>query len=241
MSSETLFNGSLAGDRADSGAAPGVVVGRRSRAVVVAVAPVILLAAFVAHPYIGLGLPDEAAIADAAASSTLRWGISHLVTGVAAALLVLAFLAIRSYLHDAGEQLWSARGVSLVAFGGTLYAMLPGLEFAALAAAETGGDVRAAQAAVEPWFVPVILASGVTSAVGIMCFAIGVSQIRPSVLQIPRFVVVALGIMAFSRIIPLTAVQFYLHALAALVALWSLAYVMWRHPRVMPKADPASG
>ena len=55
------------------------------RAAVVALAPVILLAAFVAHPYIGFGPPDEVAIAEAAVSSTFRWGISHLLTGVAAA------------------------------------------------------------------------------------------------------------------------------------------------------------
>ena len=239
MSSETLIGGALAGIEPR----PGVpaVIGRRSRVAVVALAPVILLAAFVAHPYTGFGPPDEVAIAEAAASSTSRWGISHLLTGVAAALLILAFLAIRSYLREAGDQLWSARGIPFVAFGGTLYAMLPGIEFAVLAAAETGGDVQAAQAAVEPWFVPVIVVSGVTSATGIMCFAIGVWRMGPSVLKIPRFVIVALGVMALSRVVPLTAVQFYVHAVAALTAFWPLAYVMWRYSRTMRSVGPASG
>lgn len=239
MSSESLISGALTRIEPSRGAA--AVIGTRSRAAVVALAPVILLAAFVAHPYIGFGPPDEVAIAEATVSSTFRWGISHLLTGVAAALLVLAFLSIRSYLREAGDQLWSARGIPFVAFGGTLYAMLPGMEFAALAAAETGGDVQAAQAAIEPWFVPVIVVSGVTSAVGIMCFAIGVWRMGPSALKIPWFVAVALGVMALSRVVPLTAVQFYVHAVAALIALWPLAYVMWRYPRVMRSVDPAGG
>ena len=115
-----------------------------------------------------------------------------------------------------------------------MYAILPGMEFAVLAAAETGGDVRAAQAAVEPWFVPVIMASGVMSAIGFLGFAIAVSSIRTASLRIPRFVIVALAMLALTRVVPLTAVQFYVQGAASLIALWPLAYVMWRHPEVTP-------
>jgi hypothetical protein len=45
--------------------------------------------------------------------------------------------------------------------------------------------------------------------------------------------VVALVAMGVSRMVPLTAVQFFVHAAAALIALWPLAYVMWRQPAVM--------
>jgi hypothetical protein len=227
---EALISGIHAADRAP-GRDASETAGGRGRAAVVAVAPLVLLAAFVAHPYIGLGPPDDAAVATAAASSTVRWGISHLMAGVASALLLLAFLAIRGYLREAGDQRWSARAIPFVVVGGTLYAILPGMEFAALAAVETGGDVRAAQAAVEPWFVPVLLASGVASAVGILGFAKGLSS--TGALGIPKFVVIALGVMAVARIVPLIAVQFYVHAAAALIALWPLAYLMWRHPEPM--------
>ena len=232
MTRETLIGGIATADR-NGGRDVSATVEGRSRAVIVALAPVVLGAAFVAHPYIGLGPPDEAAVARAAVSSTFRWGISHLMVGVASALLLLAFLAIRSYLREAGDDRWSARALPFVIFGGTLYAILPGMEFAALAAAETGSDVRAAQAAVEPWFVPRILTSGVASAVGIVGFAKGVSRVGTLALGVPKFVVVAFGAMAIARIVPLTAVQFYVQPAATLLALGPLAFAMWRHPKVI--------
>jgi hypothetical protein len=227
MSGETFISGIATADRS-GGRDVSTAVGGRSRAAIVAVAPLVLLAAFVAHPYIGLGPPDEAAVARAAASSTFRWGISHLAVGVASALLLLAFVAIRGYLREAGEERWSARALPFVIVGGTLYAILPGMEFAALAAAETGGDVRAAQAAVEPWFIPVIVTSGVASAIGIVGFARGLLSIGPGALGIPKFVVVAFGAMAVTRILPLTVVQFYLQSAATMIALGPLAYAMWQ-------------
>jgi hypothetical protein len=227
MSGETFISGIATADR-NGGRDVSTAVGGRSRAAIVAVAPLVLLAAFVAHPYIGLGLPDEASVARAAASNTFRWGISHLTVGVASALLLLAFIAIRGYLREAGEERWSARALPFVVVGGTLYAILPGMEFAALAAAETGGDVRAAQAAVEPWFIPVIVTSGVASAIGIVGFARGILSVGPGALGIPKFVVVAFGAVAVTRIVPLTVVQFYLQSAATMIALAPLAYAMWQ-------------
>lgn len=230
MSDETLVS-SIATAGRSGRRDVSATVGGRSRAAIVAVAPLVLLAAFVAHPYIGLGPPDEAAVARAAASDTFRWGVSHLMAGVAAAFLLLAFLAIRSYLREAGDERWSARALPFVIVGGTLYAILPGMEFAALATAETGGDVRAAQAAVEPWFVLVIVISGVASAIGIVGFARAVSSIGPGALGVPRFVVIAFGAMAVARVVPLIGVQFYVQSAATLIALGPLAYAMWRHPK----------
>lgn len=40
----------------------------------------------------------------------------------------------------------------------------------------------------------------------------------------------ALLIMALSRVVPLSAVQFYVHGVAALVAMLPVAYNMWKHP-----------
>jgi hypothetical protein len=42
--------------------------------------------------------------------------------------------------------------------------------------------------------------------------------------------------MAVSRLVPLTPIQFYVQGLAALVALWPLAYQMRRQPR--PASQP---
>jgi hypothetical protein len=64
--------------------------------------------------------------------------------------MVLAFLAIRSYLRNVGEERWSVLGLPFIVVGGTLFAVLPGMEFAPLAAAEAGTDAEAAQAALAP-------------------------------------------------------------------------------------------
>jgi hypothetical protein len=53
----------------------------RFRAAIVAIAPALLLFAFVYHPYIA-NLTDKAAVAAALTSDTARWGLSHLAVGV---------------------------------------------------------------------------------------------------------------------------------------------------------------
>src|ERR671916_1151073 len=117
----------------------------RFRAAIVAIAPAVLLAGFVYHPYISPPT-DPAAIATAATSDTTRWGLAHLTIAVGYGLLVLAFLAIRSYLREAGEERWSILALPFIVMGGTLFAVLPGMEFVPLAATEVGADAEAAQA-----------------------------------------------------------------------------------------------
>ena len=110
---------------------------RRARfgASIVALAPAVMLVGLFAHPYIAT-LPDEAAVAASVTADTTRWGLVHLTVGVASGLLVLAFLAIRSYLRGTGEDRWSILALPFIVVGSTLFAVLPGMEFAPLAAAE---------------------------------------------------------------------------------------------------------
>jgi hypothetical protein len=210
----------------------------RSRAAIVAIAPAVLLAGFIAHPYIGLGPPDDAAIAAAVVSDTTRWGLAHLTVSVGSGLAVLAFLAIRSYLLEAGEERWSAQAVPFIVMGSTLFAVLPGMEFAPLAAAVTGGDVRAAQAALRPWFAPVLVAGAFTFALGILGFARGIAYSGVLGRRLTWLVVGALAVLAAARFVPLGAVQFYVQGAAGVVALWPLAYEMWRHPEARPAGQP---
>jgi hypothetical protein len=202
----------------------------RLRSAVVAAAPLVLLAGFVSHPFIGLGPPDAAAVGAAAAAETTRWGVSHLIVALGSGILLLAFLAVRTSLRESGEDRWSARAVPPIVIASVLYAVLPGMEFAALAAAETGADVRAAQAALEPWFMPVIMASGITFLLGTLGFARGLASIAPVNPTSTGVVVVALVAAGLSRVVPLTGVQFYVQSAALIVALLPLAYDMWRHP-----------
>ena len=100
----------------------------------VAIAPAVLLTGFVSHPYIGLGFPDPAVVAAAVASDPTRWGLAHLAVGLGSGLAVLAFLAIRGYLHEAGGERRGGPALPFIVIGSTLYTMLPGMEFAPLAA-----------------------------------------------------------------------------------------------------------
>jgi len=216
---------------------------RRSRyeAIIVAIAPAALFVALVPHPYLPGRLPNDAAVAAAVAADTTRWGLVHLAAGVASGLVILAFLAIRSYLRDAGDHRLSALGVPFVVIGSTLFAMLPGMEFAPLAAAETGtdlADIAAAQAALQVWFVPVLMIGALTFAIGVFAFIRGITATGILSTPLTAVVVGALAVMALSRFVPLAAAQFYLQSAAGILALWPLAYHMWRYPTPRPAAQP---
>jgi hypothetical protein len=208
------------------------------RAAIVAIAPAVMLAGLFAHPYIAT-LPDEAAVAEAVAADTTYWGLVHLTAAVASGLLVLAFLAIRSYLRDAGEERWSVLALPFIVVGGTLFAVLPGMEFVPLAAAEAGADAEAAQAALAPWFIPIQMTGAITFAVGVFAFAKGIANSRVLSRRLTWLVVGALVVMAVSRLVPVGAVQFYVQGAAGVVALWPLAYEMWKHPEAArPAGQP---
>jgi len=201
----------------------------QTRAAIVVIAPAVLFAGFAYHPYVA-NATDEAALAEAAASDTTRWGLSHLAIGIGYALLALAFIAIRSFLREAGEERWSVVALPLIVAGCAFFPILTGMEFALLAAAETGGDAEAAQTELMPWFVPVLVTGAVSFTLGALGFAMGI--VRAGVLgtQWTWLVAGALVVMAAARFVPLGAAQ-YVIGVAALVALLPLAYRMWERPK----------
>jgi hypothetical protein len=199
----------------------------RFGAAIVAIAPAVLLFAFVYHPYIA-NLTDKAAVAAALASDTTRWGFSHLAVGLGSGLVVLAFLAIRSYLREAGEERWSVLALPFIVMGSMLFAFPPAMEIAMLAAAEEGADLQAVLTALDSRFFPILLTAAVTFAIGVFAFAKG-----------------ALVVMAVARLVPVGAVQFYVQGAAGIVALWPLAYEMWKRPEAarpagQPRPMPAA-
>jgi hypothetical protein len=208
----------------------------RLRTAIVAVAPAVLLIGFAYHPYISPPT-DEAAVAAAAAADTVRWPLAHVTIAVGYGLVVLAFLAIRSYLREVGEERWSVLALAPIVLGSTLFVTLTGMEIALTAVAETGGDAQAVQAALFPWFVPILLAGGVGFALGALGFAMGIARsavLRPG---LTRVVTGALGVMALVRFVPLSVAPYVL-AVAGVVALWPLAYEMWRHSAARPSGHP---
>ena len=200
-----------------------------ARAAIVFVAPVVLAAGLVYHPFIAV-LTDSDAVAAAAAADTTRWAVSHLTAGAGAGLVMIAFLAIRGYLRDAGEERWSRIGLPFVIFGMTLYAMLQAMEFVPLAAAETGGDAAGALAAIMPWVLPTNLVGALAFAVGVVSFAVAVARSRVLPRPSTTVVVAALLALVLARFVPLGAVQFYVVSALGIIALWPIGIAMARQP-----------
>jgi hypothetical protein len=193
------------------------------RATLVAAGPVLLAAALLWHPPLPGRLPDSAGVADAAAADVARWGLSHVAAALASAAVAVAFLVVRGYLRERGDRSASAVGLGLVVVGSTLYAMLPGMEFAVVAADATGADLAATQASLESWFVAVLVLAAATFACGTALVAVAV--VRTATLGRATTVLVAsaLVVLGLSRIVPVGVVQFQVQALAGLVALLPLA------------------
>jgi hypothetical protein len=211
----------------------------RFRIAVVAVAPALLLVGFAYHPYVA-NATDDAAVAAAAADDTTRWGLAHLAIGVGYALLALAFVALRSYLRDAGENRWSAVGLPFSVLGSCLFMPLTGMEFALLAAAETGGDVEAVQEELLPWFIPLLVTGALSFTVGALCFAVGVARSSVLPTTITRVVVAGFVVMSLARFVPLGIAQIAI-GLAAVVALWPIAYQMSRDQSATTDLQHAGG
>lgn len=207
----------------------------RFRPAIVAVAPAVLLAGFAYHPYVSRPT-DEAALAAVAASDTTRWGLSHLAIGVGYGLAVLACIAIRSYLREAGEGRWSVVALPFIALGCAMFPILTGMEFVLLTAAETGGDGAEAQVVLTPWFVPVLLTGGVSFALGAFGFAMAIARSRVLSAQLTRLVTAAIVVMVVARFVPPGAAQLVIGA-AGVVALWPLAYTMLKQPLAHPQQE----
>lgn len=213
---------------------------------IVALAPAALLAALLYHPHLSGRLPDHAAIAAAVEGAPTQWGLAHIATAVASALIILAFLAVRAWLREAdsdrnraaargggpygGREPWSAFGVPFVVLGSVFYAMLPGMEFAPLAAALGGQDAEVAQSVLGPWFLSMLLTGATLFAIGAVAFAVGIVRSGAMAPGVAWLVAVGLVVMAIARFVPVAEVQFHVHGTASLVALWPVAWAMRRAP-----------
>ncbi|MGH7677689.1 MAG: hypothetical protein ACRENU_04425 [Gemmatimonadaceae bacterium] len=203
----------------------------RARVSILIAAPLILLAAFVYHPHIVL-LPDAEAVAHAVQMDHQRWAIAHFGVGLGAALMSLAYVALRGYLRDIGENRWSAIALPFLVLGSALYVFLPGMEFTVLAASATGGDIVAAQESIDVWFVPIMMSSALINAVGIGFLMRGVSRVLD--FRAKPIILAALALMAISRLVPIGPVHFYVQGLAGLAALWPIAREIARRASTQP-------
>jgi hypothetical protein len=91
------------------------------------------------------------------------------------------------------------------------------------------GDVLGSAETLVPYFVPVHALGGLAFGAGVMAFARGLATsdlIRCH--RQRRLVIGALIVMPVARTAPVIFLQFYVQSLAAVVALWSIAFELRR-------------
>ena len=199
---------------------------RNTAAATVATAPVVLLAGIGYHPFIA-DLRDKEAVGAALTADVTRWSIAHLLVAVGAPLVALALLAVAAVLRQRGEWRWSARSVPFVVVGSSLFALLPAMEIAVLAAALAGADPDAVLLELDAWFVPVLLSGAVVFAVGAAFLARAVVSAAVLGRGLTMVVVTGLLVAAATRFLPFTA-ALLVGAVALVVALWPLVGVVAR-------------
>jgi hypothetical protein len=201
---------------------------RTAAAATVAVAPASLLAAIIYHPFIA-DLRHKHDVAAALTAGATRWSLAHVAAAVASALIALAFLAVAAALRQRGEWRWSARAVPFVVVGSTLFAMLPAMEIAVLAASLAGADAEAVLLEMDAWFRPLLVAGAAVFAVGMACAARSVVAARVLGRPTTALVVVALTVAALSRFLPFGA-ALIVGAAALVVGLWPLVGIVAARP-----------
>jgi hypothetical protein len=210
-------------------------VRRTTAAVTVAGAPVVLLAGITYHPFVA-DLRHKHDVASALTADAARWSIAHLLAAAGSALVALAFLAVVAALRQRGEWRWSARSVPFLVVGSTMFALLPAMEIAVLAAARAGADPEAVLLELDAWFRPLLFAGAAVFTIGVACIARAV--VRAAVLSRPAtlLVVTALAVAGVSRFLPFGA-ALTVGAAALVVALWPLAGPVAARPGRSARTD----
>jgi hypothetical protein len=130
---------------------------------------------------------------------------------------------IRSHLRERGDGWFSGVGLGLVRVGSTLYAVLPGMEFSAIAAHEAGTDIAAAHDGLQPWLITALARCFVVFAAGTILFAVTIVRSAPRGRAEAVVIAAALVVFGVSRVIPIGVVQSYVQPVAAPLALLPLA------------------
>ena len=205
---------------------------RITAAATVATAPVVLLAGIAYHPVIA-DLRVKEAVAGALTDDVTRWSVAHLLVAVGAPLVAVAMLAVAAVLRQRGEWRWSTRSVPFVVVGSTLFALLPAMEIAVLAATLAGADPVAVLLELDAWFRPVLLAGAAVFAVGAAFLARSVASASVLGRGTTLLVVSGLLVAAATRFLPFTA--------ALLVGAGALAVALWALVGVVARPVPRAG
>ena len=202
---------------------------RALHAGILLLAPSVMAAGLFYHPTIGNPLDADflTRLSAAVTADTFRWAVAHHLTALGSGLIALAFLALDARLRQSGQSRAAAVGFPLIVAGSLLYALLPAMEFAPLAAAESGADPGAAQRAIFPWFIPTLYSGALLFLAGSIAFARGILRIRAVARWPVRVAALGLIVAALCRLVPINVIHMDVQAVAGILALWPLAYVTW--------------
>ncbi len=211
----------------------------RARALVLFVAPVVLLVGFLVHPYVS-DQSDVGKIAEELAGDPDRWAWGHLILLIAMALTLLAVFSIRQLLRAAGEERWSFGAMPLLVIGGTLIAGLIGGEVALAGVANSSAvsDLEAVLDDAEPWITPMFFSGAVLFSLGWLALAVALYQTQILGRQQTWIAVAAIVVLAVGMFIPATGGG-YVVAVGAGVASWLIGYHIWSGPAAQPGGSEA--
>ena len=209
----------------------------RSRALVLFITPVALLAAFIVHPYLVNELDAEAAAAAVIADPT-RWIWAHIMLMAGFAMILLAVGALRHLLRTAGEDRWSFIAAPLIVVGSVVFIAVWGFEITIAAVANVGGDVEEVLKEGDRWFAPLGIAGYLMYFLG---WAIMALAVRRSQLLRRRLTWVVLG----ATVVILAGLSFpstagaYLFTFGLMGFTWTMGYHVLSSTR--GHSDPSSG
>lgn len=204
----------------------------RARAAVLFIAPVVLLAGVLAHPFVSNYL-EIGVVAAAVSGAPDRWAAAHLILPIGMALLLLAVVVIRGEFRRAGEQRWSVMAVPLLFLGGAMWGAIAALEITYAAVANSGGEVLAVMETNEAWAVPYVLLAAPIFLLGwiSLAFAFYRVPILPDTLN--WVAIAAIVLIVLASFIPQTTGT-YGWGVGALVVSWLVGY------RIMTRASAGS-
>jgi hypothetical protein len=203
---------------------------QRARAGVLFVAPAILLAGILLHPFVSTYL-DVGVVAAAVMAAPERWAASHVIIPVGMGLLLLAVVVIRGEFRRAGEQRWSVIALPPLFVGGAILGAVAAAEITLTAVVSTGSDLHAVMESNAAWTMPYILIGGLAFAIGWLSTAVAFHR-APILPRVQNWVaIVASLVIAVGLFIPLT-VGTYLLGFGALIVSWMVGF------RVLAVAPP---
>jgi len=197
----------------------------RLRALVLAAAPLMLLAGFLYHPYVG-NVIDKDLIIEAVNDDPDRWAWAHILVAAGIVLVLVALLSVRHELRARGEERWSFIGVALAIFGGAFLATTTGTEIMLGPVANAGVDLRAVLDATEPWANGMYAVAGLAFSLGLLGFAVATYRTKPLGGQLDVIAIAGLVVIAVANWVPHSIAE-YAAAVASAAALWPFAYRVW--------------